>query len=546
MESPDQSHTPHSDVPSELPVHQQAGDGLVEESPRRAPWVYRCCDGVTEAGLYFMVVFGPWAFGTTEDWSVSLMNLAGYGLGLLLLSKWLIRGLTGYRPARWGDLPPGNFSKNQQLHARLSRCLTWLLAILTILILGLCFASAWNARAVFHRDQLSFEYFPFRYWLPHSYDRLSTWFTFWEYLGLACSFWALRDWLLGKTEAEVSLALERGEECFLDEKAVFSVQSRSSWGSSHLSRLPTRLHRLLWVLCCNGILLAVEGFAQRLSGTSKLLWLVEPHIHKEAETQFGPYAYRSNGSQYLNLVWPLCAGFAWLLARGVHRAKRLGLRRLSRGYIFLALGAIVMAACPIISTTRGGAVVAAGQMLGVLVILTMGSRGMALRHWAGLALLFLISVQLAIYFGWEQLKPRLQEPLTTQLVGREEIYKNARKMLEDAPWFGTGPGTFANLYQMYRDDNDQFWAAQAHDDWLETRITFGWIGFGLILAALGVAGLNWFVGGGMKLPVTLTAVIGVAMAGCLFHAHYDFPFQVHSLLALFLMQSCILSCAAKP
>ena len=49
--------------------------------------VYRLCDGLTEATLYFMVIFYPWAFGTTQTWSIWVMNYAGYSLGMLLLAK---------------------------------------------------------------------------------------------------------------------------------------------------------------------------------------------------------------------------------------------------------------------------------------------------------------------------------------------------------------------------------------------------------------------------------------------------------------------------
>src|SRR5881398_2498176 len=69
----------------------------------RTPPAYRLCDGITEVLLYFGVVFAPWAFGTTERWSIWTMNLAGYALGTLLLGKWLIRRRTGYRPMRCGE-----------------------------------------------------------------------------------------------------------------------------------------------------------------------------------------------------------------------------------------------------------------------------------------------------------------------------------------------------------------------------------------------------------------------------------------------------------
>ena len=61
------------------------------------------CDGITEAVIYFMVIFTPWAFGTTENWSIWTANIAAYLLGGMLVVKWVIRWKTGYAPVRWGD-----------------------------------------------------------------------------------------------------------------------------------------------------------------------------------------------------------------------------------------------------------------------------------------------------------------------------------------------------------------------------------------------------------------------------------------------------------
>jgi hypothetical protein len=63
--------------------------------------LYRACEDLTEPLIYFMVVFSPWAFGTTQAWSIWSMNAAGYVLGLLLAAKLAIRWLKGYCPARW-------------------------------------------------------------------------------------------------------------------------------------------------------------------------------------------------------------------------------------------------------------------------------------------------------------------------------------------------------------------------------------------------------------------------------------------------------------
>lgn len=65
--------------------------------------LYRLCEDLTEPLVYFLMVFGPWAFGTTQSWSVWVMNGVGYVLGLLLAGKLAIRWIKGYRPARWGE-----------------------------------------------------------------------------------------------------------------------------------------------------------------------------------------------------------------------------------------------------------------------------------------------------------------------------------------------------------------------------------------------------------------------------------------------------------
>src|SRR5436190_9740581 len=122
----------------------------------RTPKAYRICDGVTEGVLYAMIVFGPWAFGTTEPWSIWTMNVGGYFLGLLLVAKWLIRWRSGYRPVRWGEaVNPEARSREGGLQVEGTsepnrRGLeTIALATLTVTVLAYCFISAVNARSTF-------------------------------------------------------------------------------------------------------------------------------------------------------------------------------------------------------------------------------------------------------------------------------------------------------------------------------------------------------------------------------------------------------------
>ncbi len=484
--------------------------------------LYRLADETSGVILVAMVLFSPWAFGTTQPWAIGAMNLAGYVAGLLLLFKLAIRHLKGHRPLRWGagetDLPAWQ------------RAVVPALAALTVLILGFILVSALNARATYLPASQSFQYHNSLRWLPQSLDRGSTWRLFGNYLALAAAFWALRDWLLGVTAGEERVLRGR----------------RAAAASRETHFLPARLRFFLWLLCVNGALLGLEGIVQRIEGSGRLLFLVRPRVNPEAVSQFGPWAYRANASQYFNLLWPVCLGFWWTL----HRAG--GFRRHS--HHLLLLGAAIMAACPIISTSRGGAFIsvvilgAAVVFLFVTELLLFASRqpDVRTRRLTLLALGAFVLTALALgwYYGWHPLSPRLAA-VSEGFADREEIFANARPMARDYPWFGTGPGTFEPVFQLYRTSTETYWPAQLHNDWLETRITFGWVGLGLILAAFALVIGRWYVRGGIHGGRRFITLIWLALAGCLIHARFDFPFQIYSTLFLFLILCAVLLCLTR-
>jgi hypothetical protein len=509
--------------------------------------LYQFCDVLTEPLIYFMAVFGPWAFGTTQSWSIWVMNSVAYVLGLLLAGKLAIRWLKAYHPPRWGThlqnpkstgYSPKSRDRSAESDAQMPMAdgtgqemitasgLTAMVAGLTVAILGYCFVSALNARATAHTTDLGFTYNDsFIRWLPHSFDSSRSWLAFWNYLGLACAFWAMRDWLLGKSDDE--------------ERAEHRRASPGGGGLAHF--LPARLRRLLWVLAVNGGLLGVEGIAQRLEGSGRLLFLVKPRVNPDAVTQFGPYAYRANASQYFNLLWPVCLGFWWTLNQS------LGLKR--KSYHLVLVCCIVMAACPIISTSRGGALVTAG--IAVLAAFFLAAthfllaahrqpdRRTRMATLITLLVFFIGALSLGLALGWKTLKPRMTR-IGEDYEYREDMYARAQPMAADYPLFGTGPGTFEPVFQLYRKSTDTYWPAQLHNDWLETRITFGWLGSGLIAFALVAVLLRWFLRGGIHGGRRFIILLWLALAGCLVHARYDFPFQVYSIVFLFLVLCAML------
>ncbi len=485
--------------------------------------LYNWFDTASEYLIYLAIIFGPWAFGTTQPWSIKTMNWIGYCLGALFLLKFFIRSSGAYLPHRWSGL----LSYSRRRTASSAKYFDIALGILTILILGYCFISAYNARAIYLPESWRLDYRDTIMWLPHSYDAQSSWSIFWMYLGLAGLFWGVKDWLSTIPQGEEGIAKEIADG--LSQKNVLP---------------PTRLRRLFYVLAINGALLAVEGIIQRVTGANKLLWLVEPRIHKFAESQFGPYAYRSNASQYFNLLWPSVLGLWWACVSSIKHQRRLSGIYTGKTFNILLPCVLLMAVCPIVSTSRGGAIVMAALSIFSIIVLLIARW----RIWWGVKVFALLIIAGSIFagllLGWEELAPRL-EMIEQGYKQREFMFETGRRMAEDNPVFGTGPGTFNNLFQFYRRFTDEYWPAQLHNDWLETLITFGYVGTGLILLAFCIVILKWFFAGGIYGDKSFVMLIWAALAGCFIHARFDFPFQIHSILALFLILCAILSCLTR-
>jgi O-antigen ligase len=343
---------------------------------------------------------------------------------------------------------------------------------------------------------------------------------------LAGLFWALRDWLLTLSPKEA---------------ARFELDpSRRPAGFG----LPIRLRRLCWILTANGTLLAIQGLMQRAEGGNKLLWLIVPRYDVAADNQFGPYAYRANAAQYFNLLWPAVLGFWWACVNSSRRgATAANPARQDRVAVLLPC-ILILAICPLVSSSRGGAIVLVIELImaaGILLTAQWRSR------WTAKSLLLLALAAIVgggALLGWKSLAPRM-EMINEGYAGREGLYIAGRYMAADNALFGTGPETFATMYQLYRRSEADDWLAFMHNDWLETLITFGVVGETLIVLTALVAFLCWFRSAGIYGNKYFVMLLWVALGGCLMHACFDFPLQIHSVLTLFLVLCSVLSCLSR-
>lgn len=481
----------------------------------KAAGVYYFCDVLTEATLYVMVVLTPWLFGSAERWATWTMNGCAFFLGALFFAKALLRATTRLRPNHWdfhAEAPGSKF---------IARALGWT----TVLLLAYLLLGAVNARATFHKLRQEFVYHDFISWLPHSYDRAASFFWFWTFLGLACVFWSLWEWLPGKTLREFKQ--ERNQD---DTLALLGLKRPA---------VPERLKRLLWVISINGALVALVSVLQLIGASEKILWTFESKWSRTDQISFGPYPYRGNAAQYFNLVWPVAFGLWWTTRQSLLAAARRTLKLRDGPHSVLLPAVVLLAAAPIISLSRGGALIAM-ILFGILVFAQCFRREVGPRIKIVLVLAFSATLGIGLMIAGPNFFKRLETLEISHLGGRGEIRENAQKIVDDFPVYGTGAGSFSAMYNIYRAGFHQPWHGYLHNDWLQTRVSLGWVGFALSLLALGLVLARWWVPGGLVESLDLVGPLWVAIIGCMVHATFDFPFQIYSILFLFTVYCAIL------
>jgi O-antigen ligase len=295
---------------------------------------------------------------------------------------------------------------------------------------------------------------------------------------------------------------------------------------------------LLWALAINAAAVALVGMLQRLDGTQKLLWTFANHING-GHGAFGPFPYRSSGSQYLNLMWPVTLGFWWVLRRKNVARRSVSHRSGGDPHVLLLVLAALTAAGVVVANSRGGFLVLVGLLVAVFALMMLWSKRQA-GFKLGVAAAVVAVMGVGGWLGGEAMMGRFRSEDIGSMNGRKLIYEDTARMAQDFAVFGSGAETFAPLYYFYR-KKDPEWNAYAHDDYLETRVTFGTVGFVVILLIFLAVWLVPFFGKGIPAPPEFFVLIGVAMVGILAHAKFDLPFQIYSIHSQFVLLCAVLT-----
>lgn len=255
---------------------------------------------------------------------------------------------------------------------------------------------------------------------------------------------------------------------------------------------------ILWSFVLSGVLMSFVAILQKLSGTEKLLWLVEV----ANPSPWGTFAYRNQAAAFLILVL-LIAGLLYFFyeRRAFIKLKQGGPHLLLFLIIFLLSGSIWLA------LSRAGII-----LMGVLVITFCLMAGfhyfrnrLGVGSWiAGglfIGLMIIGGVFVLQLSDWNMIEWRVKHAKESinsiENDPRLLSTKATWEMAEDQLIYGWGAGSFRYVFPIYQKGYDILWYyyyredrgwigrkmySYAHNDWVQFLAEYGLVGGSMLLS----------------------------------------------------------------
>lgn len=272
------------------------------------------------------------------------------------------------------------------------------------------------------------------------------------------------------------------------------------------------------------------------AGNTTILW-----FDKWAYTTdlTGTFVNRNSFATFAGLGLLLCIA---LLFDGV--CKRVDFGQSRRGILgatvdlmfvhsrWITLASLVIATALLLTHSRGGALSA---LIGLIAFLGAINVAPSLRApWhilfgLGLAVVFALMLTISDNIMTKRLA---QSSLETE--GRTRIFELTLEAIHDWPVFGTGLGTFRDVFPLYRTEELPVTVDRAHNDYLETIVELGLPA--AIALFLSIASLVWICLQGLwrRRRDAVFPCIGVGVTTLVaVHSLFDFSLQMPGVTAMY-------------
>lgn len=231
-------------------------------------------------------------------------------------------------------------------------------------------------------------------------------------------------------------------------------------------------------------LIAFFAILQDILSNGRIYWLRKL---TNGGTPFGPYVNRDDYAGLMEMLFPIVLSM-FLLNRPytgyVSLRERIAAafnQKKTNVYILLGLAAVIIATSVFLSLSRGGIISLSLSIIifGLLIV----NRRKKSRKGA----LFIIMAALIVlsvgWFGWGPIMGRFGSIVDAQGNIQEmrlDIWKDCLQIIKHFPLAGTGFGTFVDIYPRYRTISAAGLLEHAHNDYLELISDGGVIGCALM------------------------------------------------------------------
>ena len=277
-----------------------------------------------------------------------------------------------------------------------------------------------------------------------------------------------------------------------------------------------------------GLIIALAGINQKTVGTDVMLWGVR--LPQEGNF-FAAFRYHGNAASFLNLSWP-AALVVWIRSRLLLRPGSF-IASLDLCVFLVIFGAIF------VNSSKAGLLMAplglvlAGWLFRRELFVATTSRAGIVVMAGFLFILGMIAVLPGLVFKLSKWRELITEGQT--LHGRLDAQRACLLAIEDTGLYGTGAGTFHYAFTPYKEAIEGlagYWE-HAHQDWFQTIIEWGWLGFAAWATLFAGAMLRlWkrIAEAGREGRTELSAGAAfLALLLVLIHALADFPLQIPAL-----------------
>ena len=287
------------------------------------------------------------------------------------------------------------------------------------------------------------------------------------------------------------------------------------------------VRKLILVVLCVGVFESLYGMFEFFSGHKHILYLKMDHLISSVT---GTFINRNAFAGYLLMVIPLSMGY--LFSREPHQMGRsmgwrLRLSSLDGKSLLIAFGIVLMILSLLFSASRMGI---ASLFLSFSLISLLFRNPEGGKRFSRPSILILSLA--VLWAAWVGLDAVISRFFTTSesFEDRWTIWVNTFQIIKDYPLFGTGLGTFTQVFPMYRSFHIRGLVTHAENDFLQLIAEVGLLGIGLLgilffyLFYCGVSGIRSLSFRDPKRYIGMGGIVGIL--ALMFHSLVERNIQI--------------------